>query len=119
MKLIIAGSRAFNNPAFIEISLKRLLPQVTEVVCGGARGADMLGAEWGRACSIPVKLFPADWERHGKSAGYLRNQQMAEYADALAAFWDGKSRGTKHMINLMLNLEKPTYVFRYDLYPVT
>ena len=71
-----------------------------QIVSGTARGVDQLGEEYAKRNDLAVKKFPADWDRFGKSAGYKRNKQMAEYANALVAFWDGRSRGTKHMIDL-------------------
>jgi hypothetical protein len=58
-------------------------------------------------------LFKADWDKHGKAAGPIRNQQMAQEADGLIAFWDGKSRGTKDMIQKALNYGLETHVYRY------
>jgi hypothetical protein len=69
-----------------------------EIVSGGARGADMMGENYGALRGYPVKIFPANWDEHGKGAGILRNAQMALYADALIAFWDGESKGTYNMI---------------------
>lgn len=111
MKLIIAGGRDFTNVplaawhfiAFVEElypEATALVPCVTEIVSGTARGADKVGEEVASALGICIKQFPADWDKHGKRAGYLRNADMADYADALLAFWDGKSKGTKHMIDL-------------------
>jgi hypothetical protein len=75
--------------------------KVTSVVCGMARGMDLSGREWARTLSIPVSEFPADWDRYGKSAGYKRNVQMAENADALIAVMrEGGSKGTQHMIDI-------------------
>jgi hypothetical protein len=82
-----------------------------EVVSGCARGADQLGERWADERGYPVKRFPADWHKHGKRAGYLRNEEMAGYATHLVAFWDGRSRGTKHMIDLGHNLQ--TRVVRF------
>jgi len=70
------------------------------VVSGTARGADKWGERYARRFNYIITKFPADWNKYGKSAGYIRNKQMAEYADHLIAFWDGESKGTKHMINL-------------------
>lgn len=113
MKLIIAGSRAFTDADFMEEMLEGFIPDVSKVVCGKARGADTLGEQWAILHNIPVKAFPADWNRYGKSAGFRRNQEMAEYADTLAAFWDGESHGTKHMIRIMGDLKKPVYIMWY------
>ena len=65
---------------------------------GTARGVDRFGEQWAIENNVAIKRFPADWDTHGKRAGYLRNIQMDDYADALIAVWDGESRGTKHMI---------------------
>lgn len=112
MKLIIAGSRGFNNYAFMEQRLRdRVRIEITEVVSGGARGADRLGEKWARLQGIPIKRFLPDWDGLGRVAGFRRNDEMAEYADALAAFWDGQSWGTRQMIDAMLKLKKPAYIF--------
>lgn len=111
MKVIIAGSRhmPFSMFHLIDEAVKKSNFQVTEVVCGLARGADMFGGKWAVNNSIPVKTFPANWDEHGKAAGPIRNQQMAEYADALIVFiWDG-SRGSKDMLMRMERMKKPTF----------
>jgi len=68
------------------------------VVSGTAKGADRLGERFARERGYRIERFPADWNRDGYAAGPVRNAQMAENADALIAFWDGQSRGTKNMI---------------------
>lgn len=104
MKLIIAGSRDFDNYDLLADKLDTFLGggksefYPLEVVSGGARGADRLGERWADEAGCTVKRFLADWETHGKAAGIMRNIEMAQYADALLAFWDGKSKGTRHMI---------------------
>lgn len=102
MKVIIAGGRNFNDyEKLCQICDNALSKQTeVEIVSGTANGADKLGEKYANDNGYPIKQFPADWDKYGKSAGYKRNAQMAEYADALIAFWDGKSRGTKHMIDL-------------------
>lgn len=108
MRVIIAGSR----DGFTEDSVHAFLTLIavpffddfvnsrgiTEVVCGMARGVDLFGKSWAENHDIPVKKFPADWDNLGKAAGPIRNQQMAEYADALVAFRINNSRGTSDMI---------------------
>ena len=101
MNIIIAGSRNFNDYNLLKTSCDNLLTQFTniEIVSGTARGADKLGERYAREKGYDIKQFPANWSL-GKSAGYIRNDEMAQYADMLIAFWDGTSKGTKHMIDL-------------------
>lgn len=106
MKVIIAGSRAFNNYDLLAKTLQEENLIIEEVVCGGARGADALGAEWARRNGISVKYFNAEWEKYDGAAGVIRNHEMGDYADYLVAFWDGLSSGTKDMINYMQQLGK-------------
>lgn len=111
MKLIIAGSREISNYHIMWNNLQDYLYfQDIIVVSGKAKGPDTMGEEWAREHGFPIEEFPADWESYGKLAGFRRNRQMAEYADELIAFWDGKSNGTRHMIQCMLTLKKPFQV---------
>jgi hypothetical protein len=110
MKVIIAGSRSINDKWTIIEAVGATDWIIDEVVSGAANGVDKLGEQWADIHNIPVKQFPADWEI-GKHAGYVRNVQMAQYADALIAIWDGKSKGTLHMISAMVNINKPVYVY--------
>jgi hypothetical protein len=102
MRVIIAGSRDFNDYELLKKHCDCLLQnqKEVEIVSGGARGADKLGERYASEKGYPLKKFPADWEKFGKSAGYKRNKEMAEYADSLIVFWDGISKGTKNMIGL-------------------
>lgn len=112
-KVIVAGGRDITDQAFVTSCITSVLFEggITEVVCGGAKGVDTLGKYWAESMEVPVKMFPADWSTHGKSAGPIRNVEMAQYADALVAVWNGSSKGTKHMIDTMLSLGKETHVF--------
>ena len=109
MKVIIAGSRDLHGP--VNLAVSNSCYEITEVVSGGAHGIDKAGEQWAEVSGIPIKQFLADWENHGKAAGIYRNIDMAEYADALIAIWDGKSKGTLHMINSMVNKKKPVFVY--------
>src|SRR5882757_1537439 len=100
MKTIIAGSRGIINPLILLQAVKESDFDITEVFCGLARGVDSLGELWALTHDVPVRYFPADWAKYGRSAGYRRNEEMAREADSLIAIWDGSSPGTKHMINL-------------------
>ncbi len=103
MKTIIAGSREFSDYDEMCRALdvfEKQYGQVTEVVSGSARGTDKLGERWAKERSIPITRFPAKWNENGKAAGYIRNAEMAAYADSLVAFHVDKSKGTAHMIRL-------------------
>lgn len=124
MKVIIAGSRTiikknlvysaffYGLAAFVEQKTKLPLGKTT-VVSGGCRGVDKIGEELAEFLKLQCKIFPADWNKYGKKAGYIRNCEMAEYADALIAIWDGKSRGTKMMIDIAK--KKGLKVFIYNI----
>ena len=101
MKLIIAGSRDFTNYRLLEDQITFLIPDVTEVVCGCARGADELGHRWAISHGKDVKMFPAKWDNHGRAAGPIRNAEMADYADQAAIFCKNKSPGSMNMIKAM------------------
>ena len=94
MKLIIAGGRNYRINGFDLVNLKKI-DGITEVVNGGAAGADAEGKLWAERNGIPVKMFLADWKTYGKAAGPIRNKKMAEYADAVVLFPGG--RGTLSM----------------------
>lgn len=121
MKVIIAGGRDYaqdNEEQKLE-GFKILDDlatkfEITKVVCGKAKGADTLGEVWALSRGIDVAEFPADWNRYGKRAGPVRNEQMGDYADMAICFWDGKSYGTKHMIDYMKSLGKNTIIKYYN-----
>ena len=99
MKVIIAGSRSASYyHTYQAIISCPFLAKIDVVISGHARGADRYGEIFAREMNVPVILFPADWGKYGKCAGFIRNKEMAKQADALIAVWDGKSKGTKHMI---------------------
>lgn len=102
MKVIIAGSRDFNDYELLREKCDKALSlqKSVEVVSGTARGADLLGERYATERGYLITQFKPDWDKYGKRAGYLRNTEMADYADALIAFWDGESKGTKHMIDI-------------------
>lgn len=114
MKVIIAGSRTVTDYGIVDMAVLIARREkgfdITEIVSGGAKGVDSLGELLARENQIPVKLFLAEWGKYGKRAGYLRNTQMANYADALIAVWDYRSPGTRHMIHQMEGKGKPVYI---------
>lgn len=112
MKTIIAGSRDFNNYNLLCESLKSI--NITEVVSGGARGADMLGEQYAKDNNLDLKIFNAQWSLYGNRAGILRNEQMANYADQLVAFWNGYSSGTAHMVQYAKKKNLKVKVIMYE-----
>lgn len=111
MKVVIAGSRDITSPSSVAQAIRESGFDISEVVSGGARGVDKLGEQWAGFNLIPITRFIANWNSEGKAAGIIRNHKMALYADALIAIWDGKSKGTKHMILDMQKTGKPVYVY--------
>ena len=110
MKVIIAGTREISDYSLVVKTIESSGYNITEVVSGTATGVDWLGEQWARANNIPIKEMPADWMRYGNSAGPFRNKAMAEYADAAVIIWDGKSRGTRNMIENMIRRKKPYHI---------
>ncbi len=101
MRTIIAGSRGITDPNVVLAAIafafgEGILPSV--IISGGARGVDALGEQWAKSVGIPVEVYPAEWGKYGRKAGTMRNVHMGNVATALIAVWDGKSPGTKHMI---------------------
>jgi hypothetical protein len=99
MRTIIAGSRTCHDLKELIIAIESCGWKITTILSGMAKGADQLGILYGLEHDIPIERYPANWQLYGKSAGYRRNVQMANNAEALLALWDGESRGTKNMID--------------------
>lgn len=114
-KVIIAGSREFDNYSLLANTLDKLYQEPIEVVCGGARGADNYGRFWAIKKDYPYKTFIPQWQKEGKQAGFNRNVEMAGYADEAIVFWNGKSKGSEHMINIMKGIGKPVKVIKYEM----
>lgn len=115
MKTIIAGGRDITDYQILlaAVEASDLECNITEVVSGCARGVDELGERWSLKTGRGIAtLFPAEWRTQGPAAGPIRNRKMAEYADALIAIWDGKSKGTKNMIETATKLGLTVYVHR-------
>jgi hypothetical protein len=113
MKLIIAGSRGIDARIAFYYTYKWQAKnhlEVTELISGTASGPDRVPLLMkGLGSNVPVKEFPADWNKYGKRAGMLRNLEMAKYADALLLIWDGESRGSANMKLEMERLGKPVH----------
>lgn len=104
-RVIVAGSRDFNDYEFLKERLDHLLTKKLEdfeiiIVSGTAYGADKLGERYANEKGFGIDRYPADWNQYGKSAGYMRNTQMAENAEACVVFRVNNSKGSTHMINI-------------------
>jgi hypothetical protein len=83
-------------------------PEEVEVITGGARGADASGARWAAAYRHKSTVMQAEWDKYGKRAGYIRNVAMADYGPKAAIiFWDGESKGTKMMVDILAKRNIP------------
>ncbi len=104
--IIIEGSRGFFDPLLFETEFKNILSFGKKfeyeftVLSGNAKGADKMGIEMAKKYNLPFEVFKPDWIKNGRSAGVIRNVEMANSADFCICFWDGKSPGTNHMRNI-------------------
>jgi hypothetical protein len=114
MRTIIAGSRTIEDYFAVEKAIRDCGWTITEVICGCAAGVDSLGAMWALKNNIPIREYRAKWELYGKSAGYKRNVLMAENADALVLVYDGKSKGSIHMLNIARDKKLKIYRVIYN-----
>lgn len=111
MRVIVAGSRTVTSYREVEAAIISSGFEPTVIISGTAKGVDQLGEQYAKIKGLEILRFPADWNRYGKSAGYRRNVEMAEVADALVAVWDGESKGTKHMIDIANRNGLKVYVY--------
>ena len=103
MKVAVIGSRTLRIT-----NLEKYLPEdTTKIVSGGARGVDQSAREYAYDNNIPLKEFFPDYESYGRLAPLKRNILIINYADKVLAFWDGKSHGTKFVIENCKKLSKP------------
>ena len=112
MRLIVAGSREIHNVDLIETHMLAFEDRygLFDLICGMARGVDMAAHDIAESYRIPIHEYPAEWDKYGRGAGYRRNVEMAQAADALLLVWDGESRGSKHMLDVAIQRRMPTIV---------
>jgi hypothetical protein len=131
MRVVISGSRTITDIRLIEMSVAESGYDITEVISGGAKGVDTLAVEWAAKNNIEVNVFEAEWgnldhpdalikttkwgQKYDARAGLRRNELMAVYADTVICIWDGKSKGTKHMMAMASKRDLLTFVYRTDL----
>lgn len=116
VKLLIAGGRTFTDYDLLVDEVIDFLgtakPKPT-IISGVAAGADMLGVRFAREAELELIPYPARWDLYGKSAGFRRNLEMADAATKAIIFWDGKSKGSEHMINICKTRGIPYKVVYY------
>ncbi len=118
-RIVIAGGREFTDFNYMVqaldhvLSAKKLTHEIV-IVSGKARGADQMGERYAKLRGYAIDDHPANWDLWGKSAGYRRNEEMARNSEATVAFWDGVSKGTKHMIDLTEKVGNICKVFNYE-----
>lgn len=116
-RVIVAGSRSFYNYGVLEQELDKQFNENEEfagkeikIISGMALGADTLAVDYADKHKLTKILFPANWKRYSRVAGFLRNEDMLSLATHLIAFWDGKSNGTRHMIEIAKEKGIPVWV---------
>lgn len=117
---LVVGSRGFRDYSLLKERLDYYLQNQGDeavIVSGGANGADSLAEQYAKERGLPLKVFHADWQTHGKGAGYIRNKQMHKYLSkqskrGVVAFWDGKSKGTTHSFDLAKEYGNPLKIVR-------
>lgn len=111
-RIVVAGCRDYNNyeeaKEYIDFCISKIKKEHTLIfVSGGCRGADVLGERYAKENGYKIERHPAEWKKYGKAAGPIRNREMAEISDYVICFWDGKSKGTKAMIEYSVKIGKP------------
>ena len=111
-KVVIAGSRTCDDYDFVKSKLNQIKWKEDDVIISGcADGADSLGERYAKEHNIKLERCPADWDQYGKKAGYIRNKKMAEVCTHAVVFWDGKSKGSALMIDLLSKFRRRYVVF--------
>lgn len=117
IRCIVAGGRDFNNYKLLRKKLDKIfydtLPDDIVIISGGARGADHCGEAYAVERGLQLEVMPADWDKYGRSAGHIRNREMAKVATHCVVFWDGQSSGSRNMIELAELYELELRVIRY------
>lgn len=111
MKVAVIGSRTFNNYEEMKRVLSML--KISEIISGGASGADKLSERYAKENNIPTRIFMPDWIKNGKAAGFMRNTDIINEADFVVAFWDGQSNGTKDSIDKAKQQNKKVLIITF------
>lgn len=114
MRYAIIGSRTFNDYEKFKESVDPHLPYITQIISGGATGADSLASDYTKEHNIPILVFKPEWDKYGRSAGFIRNKLIVQSSDIVVAFWDMKSNGTKHSLMYAEKLKIKTIIIDFD-----
>ena len=112
IRIVVGGCRYYNDYSlfckFVDTCLLKIKDSYDIIILSGhCSGVDAMAERYADENNYDLEIYPADWEKHGKAAGPLRNKKMVEKSDCVVAFWDGKSRGTKSLIDYAKRSEKP------------
>ena len=122
-KLAVVGSRTFSCPNLVKNIVSESLCATTVFISGGAKGVDVVAEEavndWNRKATynpilykkVEKHIYKPEWDKYGKAAGFIRNEIIIKEADSILVFWDGKSKGTKHDIDLAIKYKKPMRIY--------
>jgi len=115
MHIAIVGGRDFDDYDLLTKSVIKHydITEIDGIVSGGAKGADSLAERYAKEHGIYMKVFPAEWDLYGKSAGFRRNVRIITSSDIVFAFWDGHSKGTKHSIDIAKKQNKILHIINY------
>lgn len=113
MKTAVIGSRTFDNYEQLKTILDNMGDKPTEIISGGANGADALAERYAQENNLPLTIHLANWQAYGRAAGPIRNKQLIEDCEQVVAMWDGQSKGTPHSIKIAQKLNRPTKLVIY------
>ncbi|MCK9543719.1 MAG: DUF2493 domain-containing protein [Novosphingobium sp.] len=120
MNIAVIGSREFKDKNFVFQTLSGFFDNQLSygnissdyvLVSGGAKGVDSWGEEFWKKHSGECIIFKPEWDKYGKSAGFIRNKLIIEKSNRIIAFWNGISKGTKHSIDLAISMDKPVDIY--------
>ena len=113
MKLAVIGSRSFDNFELLNNEILSLGNEITEIISGGAKGADLLAEKWAKQNNVISTIIKPIWSIYGRGAGIIRNEDIIQKCDYCIAFWDGKSKGTLSSIKFCVKYSKPHKIVLY------
>jgi len=116
MRLGVVGGRDFNDYDLLKEKLDHIhsIKKIECIISGGAKGADSLGEKWADENEIEKDIYLPDWKKHGRAAGFIRNEDIVKNSHRVIAFWNKKSKGTKNSIDLCKKYKIKCYICNYE-----